>query len=58
MDNIINETTIKAAAAILGIAVVCWMVWAIGSSIFGSVSNTGSMYDRADAITASAMKPR
>lgn len=58
MDNIINETKIKATAAILGIVVVCWGVWAIGASIFSSVSNTGSMYDRADAITATAMKPR
>jgi hypothetical protein len=58
MENIINETTLKVIGGTIVAIVVVALGWTIFNGLVSSVSSSSSMFDRAEAISASTIKGR
>ncbi|WP_164160760.1 hypothetical protein [Stenotrophomonas maltophilia] len=58
MENIINETTLKVIGGTVVAIVVVALGWTLFNGLVSSVSSSSSMFDRAEAISASTVKGR
>ncbi|HEL2981950.1 hypothetical protein N5D45_06690 [Stenotrophomonas sp. GD03819] len=58
MENIISETTLKVIGGTVVAIVVVALGWTLFNGLVSSVSSSSSMFDRAEAISASTVKGR